>query len=88
MVYFSKNQFLNHSAINPAFSLLASLSKQQDFAAQFNFFPEEERKERYAALTLPDDSLTNNTEKVNLLTTDRPNILIILMEMASAGDCR
>ncbi len=81
MVYFSKNQFLNHSAINPAFSLLASLSKQQDFfAAQFNFFPEEERKERYAALTLSDDSLTNDTEKVSLLTTDRPNILIILME--------
>ncbi|WP_046145086.1 LTA synthase family protein [Parabacteroides goldsteinii] len=85
MVYFSKNQFLNHSAINPAFSLLASLSKQQDFAAQFNFFPEEERKERYAALTLPDDSLTNNTEKVNLLTTDRPNILIILMESFTAN---
>lgn len=45
MVYFSQNQFLNHSAINPCFSLIASLSKQQDFAAQFNFFPEEERKE-------------------------------------------
>ena len=40
MVYFSQNQFLNHSAINPCFSLIASLSKQQDFAAQFNFFPE------------------------------------------------
>ena len=39
MVYFSQNQFLNHSAINPCFSLIASLSKQQDFAAQFNFLP-------------------------------------------------
>lgn len=85
MVYFSKNQFLNHSAINPAFSLLASLSKQQDFAAQFNFFPEEERQQRYATLTAHNDSLSNSTEKVELLTTDRPNILIILMESFTAN---
>lgn len=85
MVYFSKNQFLNHSAINPAFSLLASLSKQQDFAAQFNFFPEEERQERYTALTQTNDTLPGNTEKRSLLTTDRPNILIILMESFTAN---
>lgn len=85
MVYFSKNQFLNHSAINPAFSMLASLSKQQDFAAQFNFFPEEERQERYTALTQTNDTLPGNTEKRSLLTTDRPNILIILMESFTAN---
>lgn len=85
MVYFSKNQFLNHSAINPAFSLLASLSKQQDFAAQFNFFPEEERRERYAALTSSADTPAGNPQKIKLLKTDRPNILIILMESFSAN---
>ncbi len=85
MVYFSKNQFLNHSAINPAFSLLASLSKQQDFAAQFNFFPEEERQKRYTALTQTNDTLPGNAEKRSLLTTDRPNILIILMESFTAN---
>ena len=85
MVYFSKNQFLNHAAINPTFSLIASISKQQDFAAQFNFFPEEERQERYATLTQYNDSLTNNAEKIKLLTTDRPNILIILLESFTAN---
>lgn len=85
MVYFSKNQFLNHSAINPAFSLLASLTKQQDFAAQFNFFPEEERRERFAALTAHNDSLTNQTTKTELLTTNRPNVLIILLESFTAN---
>lgn len=85
MVYFSKKQFLNHAAINPAFSLLASLSKQQDFAAQFNFFPEDERAERYAFLTAHNDSLTNSTEKIELLSTTRPNILIILMESFTAN---
>lgn len=85
MVYFSKKQFLNHAAINPAFSLLASLSKQQDFAAQFNFFPEDERAERYAFLTAHNDSLTNSTEKIELLSTTRPNILIILLESFTAN---
>lgn len=85
MVYFSKNQFLNHSAINPAFSLLASLSKQQDFAAQFDFFPEEERKERYAALTAHNNLPMNDVDTEKLLTTDRPNILIILMESFTAN---
>ena len=85
MVYFSKNQFLNHAAINPTFSLIASMSKQQDFAAQFNFFPEEERQKRYTTLTQYNDSLTNNAEKTELLTTDRPNILIILLESFTAN---
>lgn len=85
MVYFSKNQFLNHSAINPAFSLLASLSKQQDFAAQFNFFPEEEREKHYEALTRPANNPANDQEKVKLLTASRPNILIILMESFTAN---
>lgn len=85
MVYFSKNQFLNHAAINPTFSLIASMSKQQDFAAQFNFFPEEERLARYTTLTQHNDSQTNNAEKIELLTTDRPNILIILLESFTAN---
>ena len=89
MVYFSQNQFLNHSAINPCFSLVASLSKQQDFAAQFNFFPEEERMEimktlyPYSRIECGDGEDTAIPQ--NLLNTSRPNILIILMESFSAN---
>lgn len=36
-VYFSSNQRLNHAAINPAFSLMESLSKQKDFGKQYRF---------------------------------------------------
>lgn len=39
--YFCDNEFLNHSAVNPDFSLLSSISKTTDFAKQFNFFDEE-----------------------------------------------
>ena len=38
--YFCNDEFLNHSAINPDFSLLSSISKTTDFAQQFNFFDE------------------------------------------------
>ena len=75
-VYFSNNQFLNHSAVNPAFSLLSSLGKSKDFAAEFNFFKEEKRAELMERLY----PKTDGDSIVRLLNTDRPNILLILME--------
>ena len=75
-VYFSNNQFLNHSAVNPAFSLLSSLGKSKDFAAEFNFFEEEKRAELMERLY----PKTDGDSIVRLLNTDRPNILLILME--------
>lgn len=89
MVYFSQNQFLNHAAINPCFSLMASLSKQQDFASQFDFFPEDERATLFKNLTqhkaspTVTDSIPSKPER--LLTTDRPNILLIILESFSAN---
>lgn len=79
-VYFSDNQFLNHSAVNPHFSLLSSMGKSEDFASQFNFFDEERRADLFDGLypTTDGDSITN------LLNTRRPNILIILMESYGA----
>lgn len=93
MVYFSNNQFLNHSAINPCFSLLASFSKQQDFAAQFDFFPEEERKEIFEELLnrFPQEFDKENQKKCTndsgliQLHEEKPNILIILTESFSAN---
>ncbi len=82
MVYFSNNQFLNHSAINPAFSLLTSLSKQQDFSSQFNFFSESERETLFNSMVTPK---TGTDEEVKLLKMDRPNILFILLESFSAN---
>lgn len=89
MVYFSQNQFLNHSAINPCFSLVASLSKQQDFASQFDFYPEEKREAVFKTLIHRQDSIcpadSIPAEPARLLTTTRPNILIILMESFTAN---
>ena len=84
MVYFSKDQFLNHAAINPCFSLLTSLSKREDFSSQFQFFTEEKRKEIFSPLyPTSSDTLTNEENK--LLKTNRPNILIVILEGISAN---
>ncbi|MCR4920539.1 MAG: LTA synthase family protein [Bacteroidaceae bacterium] len=76
VAYYSTSLFLNHSAVNPAFSLLASFERTKDYAAMFDYLPEEERAAVFAPL-YPDE-----TEDITdtLLTTQRPNILIVLME--------
>lgn len=73
--YFCDNEFLNHSAVNPDFSLLSSISKTTDFAQQFNFFDEEKRASLFDGLYADTGENT-----VSLLNTQRPNVLIVLME--------
>ena len=75
-VYFSSNQFLNHSAVNPCFSLISSMSKSKDFASEFNFFEEEKRAELFEGLY----PTKRSDKNVEVLNTKRPNVLLILME--------
>ena len=75
-VYFSNNQFLNHSAVNPFFSLLSSMGKSKDFASEFDFFEEEKR----AALFKDLYPVSDGDSLVEVLNTQNPNILLVLME--------
>jgi phosphoglycerol transferase MdoB-like AlkP superfamily enzyme len=77
-VYFSENQFLNHSAVNPVFSFMYSLNISENFSEQFDFFPEEKRQATFDGL-YPETGGTT----VNLLNTGRPNIVIVLLESFS-----
>lgn len=74
-VYFSADEYLNHSAVNPCFSMLYSISKAENYADEFDYFDEEKRKELFSGLYRPTE-----TDTVSLLNTTRPNIVIILME--------
>lgn len=74
-VYYCNNEFLNHSAVNPAFSLLASVSKTKNYADQFDYLPEAQRDSLFKNL-YP----TEGKNTVELLRTSRPDILIIIME--------
>ena len=73
--YFSGNQFLNHSAVNPVFSFLSSLGKSGSGIVSYDYYTEEECR----ALT---DSIyyTSGTLTDTLLRTQRPNIVIVIME--------
>ena len=73
-VYYSQNQFLNHSAVNPVFSFFASFEKTANNTV-YHFMDDWKSqnmvKEYY------------NTESVavdTLLTTQQPNIIVILLE--------
>jgi phosphoglycerol transferase MdoB-like AlkP superfamily enzyme len=74
-VYFSSNQFLNHSAVNPVFSFMYSLNISENFSEQFDFFSEDERQAVFDGL-YPKEGETC----VRLLKAERPNIVIVLLE--------
>lgn len=74
-VYFSQNQFLNHSAVNPVFSFLASFEKSASENTVYSFYTAEEMQQLtdglYDSTTLAGDTLLN---------TRRPNVIVILLE--------
>lgn len=74
-VYFSEDTYLNHSAVNPTFSLIYSLDKTKNFADECNYFPEEKRKRIFDGLYARTD-----TPMDTLLNTSRPDVIVILME--------
>ena len=78
-VYYSQNQFLNHSAVNPVFSFLYSLSHTMGDVDQYQFMEDDESM----ALTEPVYT-TESVQTDTLLNTNRPNVVIILLE--SAGE--
>ena len=73
--YFSQNQFLNHSAVNPVFSFLSSLEKTASDIPEYHFMEEPER-----AALMRDVFPTVSEQSDTLLHTKRPDIVIILLE--------
>lgn len=80
-VYFCDDQFLNHSAVNPAFSLFSSIGKSKDFSRQYRFMSKEKAQVFFDSFYSQgrDTSLS-----IRLLNTSKPNVLIIEMESFGA----
>ena len=78
-VYYSQNPFLNHAAVNPIFNFFGSFEKASSEIVDYPFYTDEECNQLMEGL-YPTTSVKTDT----LLTTERPNIVIVLME--SAGD--
>lgn len=93
-VYFSSNQKLNHAAINPAFSLMESLSKQKDFGSQYRFMEASEADKNFKDLIDPAvsgetvsvaDSLRQSADSLHtLFNTKRPDVLFVILESFSS----
>ena len=73
--YFSEDQYLNHSAVNPAFSMFSSMGKSSDWSTFYDYLDENRRAELMEGLFPTDDDGTEI-----LLSTDRPDILILVLE--------
>ena len=74
-VYFSQNQFLNHSAVNPVFNFLDSIDSLDSSNISYDFMSDEACEKITSELF--------NTESIDvdtLLNTTTPNIIVILME--------
>ena len=74
-VYFSQDQFLNHSAVNPVFSFFASLESTSSDNVVYDFYDAGELKQLTEGL-YDNGSMAGDT----LLKTQRPNVVVILLE--------
>ena len=76
-VYYSQNQFLNHAAVNPVFSFLASFEKTASNNTIYHYMDDQQCEQIISQLY--------NTESIDcdtLLNTRTPNIILILLEGA------
>ncbi len=74
-VYYSQNQFLNHAAVNPVFSFFASFEKTASNHVTYHFMDSAVSRD-----IVKEFFDTQSVDSDTLLTTDTPNIIVILLE--------
>lgn len=78
--YYSQNAYLNHSAVNPLFSLLESITHQEDFASQYRFMKDKEADKIFATMTSTSDENTYPLLNEATFKKGTPDILFVIME--------
>ena len=76
--YFSERIELNHAAVNPAFSLMSSVSKGEDFSNQYRFMTPAEADAAFAPLAQRPVVFPDSTG--SWLSTHRPDIVLVILE--------
>ena len=76
--YFCQNQFANHVALNPMWNFLYSIKRAKQADAKYEFMPDEEMESRFASLMASQDTFPR------ILKSERPNVVLILLESFSA----
>ena len=78
--YYSQNAYLNHSAVNPLFSLMESITHQEDFASQYRFMKDKEADKIFTTMTSTSDENTYPLLNEATFKKGTPDILIVIME--------
>lgn len=73
--FYSDIHFCNHAALNPCYSLIYSLSKDEIDVKAYTFFNQEEQQRCFDELF---PHRANSTQM--MLKTDRPNIVFVILE--------
>lgn len=76
--YFSDDQQLNQAALNPAFTLLESISRNKDFGNQYRFMSQEKADAIFSTMMSTRQVVHNDS--TSLFTMKRPNLMFIIME--------
>ena len=79
-VYFSQNQRMNHAAINPAYSFMYSATHQNNFDKQYRFMDAKIADQLFEEMV---DNTATTDSIPQLLNTQRPNIVFIILESFS-----
>lgn len=77
-VFFSDIMELNHAALNPCFSFLDSLHRNEDFAKEYRFMTAGEASTEFSKMV--DVPLQPSDTIPQLFTTKRPNVVVIVLE--------
>lgn len=80
-VYFSENQMLNLSAVNPLFHLMESLGESTFDTRRYTYMDSAEAQ-RLVAQLLPSETKGHT---LSVLTTPRPNIVFVILESFSSN---
>ncbi len=92
--YFCQNTFLNHAAVNPVFSLMESVTHQNDFGSQYRFMGDKEATKIFKTMVSASDRNTSPLLSEKARKDESPDILIVIMEgfasdmMPSMGSCK
>lgn len=81
--YYSSEIKYNHAAINPIFSLIYSLTNENDFANYARFMDDKEANDIFNEL-FP-ENIYIPTDKECWLKNRRPNVIVIILESFSKG---
>lgn len=81
--YFSRNQLLNHAAVNPLFSFMESVTHQEDFGSQYRFMGHREAQALVRAMDAPEGGIRGHETERLLSDGTRPDIYLIILESFS-----